>query len=42
MVPTRISPDPHRPPSWRAVLLFSALFVLGLLLQASVVLVEVP
>ena len=42
MVPTRNSPDPHRPPSWRAALLFAALFVLGLLLQASVVFVEVP
>ena len=39
---TQRPPDPHRPPSWRAVLLFSALFVLGLLLQASVVFVEVP
>ena len=32
--------DPHRPPSRTAVILFLSLFVLGLLLQASVVFAE--
>ena len=35
-VPTPPRSDPHRPPSRRAVLVFVAVFVLGLLLQASV------
>ena len=34
---TRAEIDPHRPPSRTAVLLFLAFFLLGLMLQATVV-----